>query len=486
MTIDHDLRTMLRERAADVRPDPNARDRIAERIAHGAPADVAPLTPARHPAWPRLAAAAASLAIVGLAGALLVARGDGTTTVAPAGPPDTAPAGSTPASGGDADDADDRDAPMMPDVPPSVLTSHVVFGEGRGFDSPAALAEAWARSRFPDFPAPGVTLDAPLSPTEAPDQAMVRYRTQTDPEGVLAQGALWTFERDGEWLVQVVTLDDVRIERAEITGRVLRFSGMASTDQPLAISILDGNGEHLGAPEHGGADRIPVTEARFGGSVVLDAPADPTVLRFELLGGTVLGVAEVPIDPVRPAISARVVSGDAGEDELGALAAETVADLLGDGDRPAGGVTATGYAEEPANEADEAVIAVDTADGTYLVHLARVPGEVTGDAPADQADPAIGVVEIRHEALGEPTVTWSEPGSLRGTLTAPAAGVVDIAVQSRPAPGGDLRDEGGREEPVEAGAVVWDLSGDWPDDPLTITVTVLPAEGGRYLWRAAI
>lgn len=149
---------------------------------------------------------------------------------------------------------------------------------------PDTVAAAYLRSRLPR--------GAEVEPA-VPDGEMqlVRWTSGAELEGVFATGGVHLRYVDGEWAVVAATTDSIDLSDLSYDGE--RLSGVirSSSDEMLAAEILDWRGERVrNAPEP--IDGQP-------GELALDVEhrQAPTVLRVNLLGGTILAVAEVRFEP---------------------------------------------------------------------------------------------------------------------------------------------------------------------------------------------
>jgi hypothetical protein len=234
--------------------------------------------------------AAAGLVVVAAVGLGLAARDDGGTPEAPAAPPGT---------------------PVVPDPEPDVAgplessplpagfdptTASAVFAADGDVD---AVAQAYAEDRF-DV-ARSVTVD-PAVVSGATATATWSFG-EGEAEGTIAQGQLFLREEPTGWVVTASLISEVLLDVAHTGARV---TGTASTTNinSLAVDVLTADGQPVpGAPEVGMTD---VDGDRFGtagmtqgtASLDVDVPVDgPVVLRAWLVGGSVLGVAEVALNP---------------------------------------------------------------------------------------------------------------------------------------------------------------------------------------------
>jgi hypothetical protein len=242
------------------------------------------LRPASRPARRPALLAAAVLLVVAAIGLGLVLRDDGgSTPVAPATPaPSTTPAPTT---------SDPRPPTFDPD------TAGVLFtGDG---DLNAVLG-AYVADRFDPAALPTVAVTEDLG-----DRATATWTFGTELEGTIASGTV-RFRRDPEgWAVVASTIDGVDL--ASITNDGHRVTGTVTTTNvnSLALDVLDAGGLPVpGSPEVGttAVDGDVFGTAGMGdrrAPLTVDVPVagEPVVVRARLVGGTILGVAEVVLEP---------------------------------------------------------------------------------------------------------------------------------------------------------------------------------------------
>ena len=268
--LEQDLRDMLADRADRVVPDPDARRAIADKITHGIPADVVPLSPGRSPFRPvRILAVAASVAVLVGAVALLT-RDAGRDVDAPI------------ASG-------DPEGQVHLDEIPG--TGQPVFGRGAGFADPTAAAEAYLRAREVG---PEVHLS---EATGTGDEAAVDYTAfQPAPGGggdvvVLGSGRVHLRNDGSGWVVLAsvaggIVVDDASIRFTDDGRDEVHLTG--STGQtPAAVRITSPRGDDLL-----GDGREPLTADEFDVTVPVDPAADHVQVVVEEVGGSVFAVTE--------------------------------------------------------------------------------------------------------------------------------------------------------------------------------------------------
>jgi hypothetical protein len=258
-------------------------DALARRIRETLAA-VADATPTEHVPVPELsdrrprllfAVAAAVLAVL-VAAAVLVSGRDADTTVANPIP----------------------DGPMRPlpqDFDPATAAP-VFTAEGE----PDAVALQYLENRFPDFPAPGVT----MAVTERSDTvAKARWRSGDD-SGTVAEGDI-LMRRDSErWVVVAATTDGVDVGSVSFDGTTVTGLVSSTSEDSLFADVLDWMGQPVrNAPRPRGAGLADPQLGTAGGpaigSLSLDIrhPGAPAIVRIRLVGGTVLGITEFRLDP---------------------------------------------------------------------------------------------------------------------------------------------------------------------------------------------
>lgn len=181
-------------------------------------------------------------------------------------------------------------------------TATVVFDTA--FDEPRAAAEDYLRARFPDFPAPGVTITG-VSAGDGLATAQWSALQEPPPE-FRYHGKVFLRLVDDSWDVVASTTDGVHLSGLE--RRDARLVGEATSEgvDMLALDVLGLDGEPVAdAPE---PDGYPGAEYRFGTAGVSDTGPnsadvavsanievgdEPVIVRAQHVGGTLLSVAEV-------------------------------------------------------------------------------------------------------------------------------------------------------------------------------------------------
>lgn len=461
--LDHRLRTMLADRAADATVSADAWDRITHDIEHGRPVDVTEHPPVRPSRW-RLAAVAASVVAVIAFGIALIDRDEGDAvidaTVADADA-DAAPGSAT--------------DPAPVDPPAGMSEAHAVYpDDGTTHADADDAAAAYLRSRLGED-GPTVVVEPAVADVDSAELATARWRTTEADGRTIAAGTLWLRETAQGWTVQFSTMDDLHVDAVTVTGSVARVAGHSTSDQALAWRVHAASGEPV--PSAAG-QRRPL-DGRFDDAVRIVAPASPVVIRFEHLGGSVLGVAEFPVMPVAPPQLGLPVSEDADEASLAEIAASAVADHIGLG------ASADPYVEDERvlgaidGRAPNRVVVVPTEVGDYLVGIERVAGDVVVDGQEPVG--AIGVTMIIAAELAPLDLAFVETSRIDGQIAAPDAGILEVGIWSvddEPLAGASVPADG-------AGPRTWNLSGEWPLEPLVAQFTFL-AEDGRTFQAVAI
>ncbi|HEX4903893.1 MAG TPA: hypothetical protein VFU93_00485 [Acidimicrobiales bacterium] len=217
---------------------------------------------------PRLLLIAALVAVAGIAASIVVAveRDDQPTAVTdqPAGPAAVA-------------------SPLPTGF--DVNTANPFFSaEGQAEN----VVEAYLRDRFPDYPSPGVSMEAPA---EEGLVTRVRWSTGSETEGELASGDVFLRQVDGAWGVVATTTDDLDLSDLAYDGDRVIGTVTSTSDESLFVEVRDWRG-----------DFVRQQPERFGGEVgQLDVDVAnrlaPTTVRILQVGGTVLSIAEVRFDP---------------------------------------------------------------------------------------------------------------------------------------------------------------------------------------------
>lgn len=169
-----------------------------------------------------------------------------------------------------------------------VGTANPVFSAA---GEPDDVAEAYLRDRFPDYPAPGVTREPAV--TEA-GVVRVRWSTSGETEGRLSSGDVFLRLVDARWSVVAATTDDLDLSDLTYDGERLTGTIRSTADDSFVVDLLDWRGERV--HEEGGA---PSSFGPDTGSITIDRRYRlmPIVARVTHVGGTVLAIAEVRLDP---------------------------------------------------------------------------------------------------------------------------------------------------------------------------------------------
>jgi len=275
-TFEHEVRAMLRRRAADI-DGPAGSEPVADsRVG---------LLDEPHRRRPRrmLLSAAAVMALVAVVGVGLIFRDDDRTVEIDSVAPTT----------------------MPQELPPwfDPATATVVFDTA--YDEPRVAAEDYLRSRFLDFPAPGVM----ITDLSADDDGLATAdwgALQELPPEFRYHGKVFLRLVDDSWDVVASTTDGVHLSGLERQDGRLAGEVTSEGVDMLALDVLGLDGEPVaGAPE---PDGYPGAEYRFGTAGVSDTgpnsagiavPANievgdtPVIVRAQHVGGTLLSVAEV-------------------------------------------------------------------------------------------------------------------------------------------------------------------------------------------------
>ena len=165
---------------------------------------------------------------------------------------------------------------------------------------PEAVAQAYLEARFPDFPAPGVTL---AMVEESAASAKAHWQTGDD-SGVLEEGDLLMRRDADQWMVVASTTDSIDTGSISFDGTTLTGTIRSTSEDSLFADVLDWSEQPVRhAPQPGGASPEMPTFGTAGGpsigSLDLDIPhpGAPAIVRIRLVGGTVLGITEFRLDP---------------------------------------------------------------------------------------------------------------------------------------------------------------------------------------------
>lgn len=273
-TFEHEVRAMLRRRAADIDGPAGSEPVTDSRVG------LLDGPPRRRPRR-MLVSAAAVVVLVAVVGVGLIFRDDDRTVEIDSVAPTT----------------------MPQELPPwfDPATATVVFDTA--YDEPRAAAQDYLRARFPDFPAPGVT----ITDVSADDGLATADWALQEPEPEFRyHGKVFLRLVDDSWDVVASTTDGVRLSGLE--RQDARLVGEATSEgvDMLALDVLGLDGEPVAdAPE---PDGYPGAGYRFGTAGVSDTgpssadiavPAnievgdEPVIVRAQHVGGTLLSVAEV-------------------------------------------------------------------------------------------------------------------------------------------------------------------------------------------------
>ena len=188
-------------------------------------------------------------------------------------------------------------------LPPNieVATADGVFSEVGAVEE---VAEAYMRSRFPDYPAPGIDLDLWAT------RASLGYVTwMTGDGGESHSGGIILLRQSGdEWSVIAAVTHDVdasslRVADSRVRGRITttnRNSLFADVFQPDGTPAA-GSPRPEGQPD--AAYRFGTAGGSDDGSLDIDVPVEPgsAVVRVNLVGGTILSITEFRMSVPPPA-----------------------------------------------------------------------------------------------------------------------------------------------------------------------------------------
>ena len=298
-----DARPEIARRPGTVRP-PAERAALLASILEGRPSSASPyvagedaaLVDLRLPTTGRsrrpLLLAAAALVVVAAIGLGLAVRGDdGGSSV---GPADT-PAPTTPAPTVPTPDP----APTPPGSLPAGFDPATASALFRAPGEVGEVVDAYFADRYDA--AGTLAFDLPVVDGR---QAVVRWRVSGDLEGVIAAGDVLLREDADGWAVVASTIDDIDLSGVSHRGGRVTGPVTKTSLQSLALDVLGADGEPVdGSPLPGTSG----STGRFGtaamgtdlGTLDVDVPVDgePVVLRAMLVGGSILGVAEVALTP---------------------------------------------------------------------------------------------------------------------------------------------------------------------------------------------
>lgn len=296
--FEHEIRTMLVRRAADVSEGTGATPLPAI-----APADFTttrrPLGPGRRPGKV-LVAAAAVLVVAGF-GAVYVAQSRSATTEAGAPITDTLPPKLSPTDATAAPPAaivglDDVLASIPPGVDP-VGGPPIYRGSDR--ELPEATARDYLARRLPDLPFLLVQVEE-MEP-------LAIYRWSVDESGYQASGSVVVRQEAAGPVVTLATTDGIAVSSLERTAD--KLAALVLDDDPdhglLAADVTTLGGAILGDPTTtDGAQRTGPTG--FGSAGIAEgsplsfevtlAPV-PVVVRIQRVGGTMLSITELVVEP---------------------------------------------------------------------------------------------------------------------------------------------------------------------------------------------
>ena len=243
----------------------------------------------------------------------------------------------------------------------------------------------------------------------------------------IAAGTIFLWQPEGpggEWIVLASLLDAVAVEAVEAIGSTVRITGVKTTAQATDLTIrpLDG-----ATPPPEAGNQLP--DGSFDERRTLDAP-DPNVVVIRVIGGTTLGISELPFARLGVAVGP-VAAADSGPAEI---AVRTVEEVLG-------------------RDSISVEGAPGTTDFRYLV------GTATGTVVAE-----VGPVQI-----GGKTSAFID-GAVVGTVPLPGPSTVRLFFRT------DDGFVGERSEDLDAGTFEFDVSlaelGAAPGDSLVVLVEV--------------
>ncbi|MDQ1445946.1 MAG: hypothetical protein QOI20_2410 [Acidimicrobiaceae bacterium] len=165
---------------------------------------------------------------------------------------------------------------------------------------PAGVAGAYLRARFPDYPMPGVT----VTPGErSADRADMAWSTAGDADGPIAHGVVMLRKAGDRWAVIAATTAGVDLSGVSYDGKRVRGAVRSTNQNSLFADVLTVGGQPVRhAPHPNGQEgqyRFGTAAGPSTGALDIDVPvrATPSVLRVQLVGGTMLSISEVRLDP---------------------------------------------------------------------------------------------------------------------------------------------------------------------------------------------
>ena len=213
---------------------------------------------------PVLALAAALVVLLGAVGLVLRAADDDEVTVSsPSGTtaPDVAPVRPSPS-----------DRPGLSDGP-------IFTAEG---DASEVFHE-YRQTRLPDVSTEVMTADG---------VAAGRWSFEDD-SGQVASGTVHLAYLSEQWAVVEAETDGVAVDDLRVEGGTLRATISTTNVNSFVVEVLDLDGSRLR-----GSERIGPTEGPLDLDVTIGD--QPVVLRVQLIGGTMLSITELMVDPLAP------------------------------------------------------------------------------------------------------------------------------------------------------------------------------------------
>ncbi len=330
-------------------------------------------------------------------------------------------------------------ASSLPSFDPA--TAPVVFTTTGDIE---AVLDAYLRDRFPDYPAPGLSLSDVTS-----DGELATATWQLTGDGPTTYtGSIFLRQDDGIWGVTAATTTGVDLVDLINDGRRVHGRITSSAIDLLAVDLLDLNGEPVtGAPRPEG---LPGANYRYGtagdsttGVLDVDIPVtnQTAVVRVQLVGGTLLSIAEIALAPPPtdgPAPGAGFVVWP--NDATPALRSDAVAtarsfaeEVVGqtptsataDPEAPAGGPT---WVDVDFGTTRVRILTAPADDGWVVLQVGDGGGTVTTDPPSVHPPAVAGAVEVE---------VWIDTVTGINTVTVPAAQLQDGV--TLPTAGTDLR-----------------------------------------------
>ena len=397
-SFEHDLRVRLDAAAREVVPSVD--EGWARLTGDGTDDGVVRLSthrPRRTRRWQQLAVAAAAVVVV--AGVVVAAdRSDDVEQRTAA----------TPDGGTDAPAPQVVENGVLPPEPDPVLPGEggdrPVFGQSAGYETPDAAAVAYLSDRL--GAQPGLVVTEAYEVGDG-DLARVRWGNFERPltggpiaADPIAVGTVLLWQPDGpgtEWVVQASLLDNVPVDDLVAVGSDAEIRGTVVVGQTVDLQVRAADAP---VPPVGSGTAIgpgPFTEVRS-----VTGPGQ-SVLVVRMVGGSTLGIAELPFVPLRVPIG----GGSPADADPAALAAQAVVQVLGR--EVVGPVVFQG------EDIDDQQFEVPTAQGVVRVVVSRV---VDG----------LAVTSLSDVDLGSPGAMIVD-GRLLGTLTAPTAGTLRTEVR---------------------------------------------------------